>query len=223
MNIFVNEKNNEFHLCNENISYILNVLQDGTLGHVYFGKKIKHRESYDHFIQVTAAEIPVTPNCLKKGGYSKEILPQEYPSYGNGDYREPALVVLQENGSRITNFVYDSYEIIEGKENLKNLPNTYVESKDEAKTLKIHLKDEVIGSVLTLSYTIFKNYDIVTRNAKIKNNSDEKLVLERFLSASLDFKEPDFEIVHLSGAWSRERHVEVSKVNQNKFVIDSKR
>lgn len=224
MQILVNQKNLEFHLYNENISYILKVLDDGTLGHLYFGKKIKHRDSYQHLVQFTSAEVPVTPNALDdKRGFCKDILLQEYPSYGNGDYREPAIVVLQENGSRITDFTYHSYEIVEGKENLKNLPNTYVENSNEAKTLKIYLKDELIGATLTLSYTIFKDYDVITRNAHIKNESDEKLVLERFLSASLDFKEPDFQIVHLSGAWSRERHVEISEINQNKFVIDSKR
>ncbi|MGL5368745.1 MAG: alpha-galactosidase [Cetobacterium somerae] len=224
MNILVNKNNLEFHLYNNNISYILKVLEDGTLGHIYFGKKLIPRNSYEHIIQVTAAEVPVTPNCLEhRRGFCKDILPQEYPSYGNGDYREPAIVVLQENGSRVTNFIYDSYEVIEGKENLKNLPNTYVESEDEAKTLKIYLKDETIGAVLTLSYTIFRDYDVISRNAHIKNNSDEKLVLERFLSASIDFKEPNFQIVHLSGAWARERHIEITEINQNKFVIDSKR
>lgn len=224
MQILVNQKNLEFHLYNENISYILKVLDDGTLGHLYFGKKIKHRDSYQHLVQFTSAEVPVTPNALDdKRGFCKDILLQEYPSYGNGDYREPAIVVLQENGSRITDFTYHSYEIVEGKENLKNLPNTYVENSNEAKTLKIYLKDELIGATLTLSYTIFRDYDVITRNAYIKNESDEKLILERFLSASLDFKEPDFQIVHLSGAWSRERHVEISEINQNKFVIDSKR
>ncbi|MGL4671494.1 alpha-galactosidase [Cetobacterium sp.] len=224
MQILVNQKNLEFHLYKENISYILKVLDDGTLGHLYFGKKIKHRDSYQHLVQFTSAEVPVTPNALDdKRGFCKDILLQEYPSYGNGDYREPAIVVLQENGSRITDFTYHSYEIVEGKENLKNLPNTYVENSNEAKTLKIYLKDELIGATLTLSYTIFRDYDVITRNAHIKNESDEKLILERFLSVSLDFKEPDFQIVHLSGAWSRERHVEISEINQNKFVIDSKR
>ena len=224
MNILVNENKLEFHLYNNNISYIFKVLEDGTLGHLYFGKKLKHRDSYEHIIQTTLAEVPVTPNCLENTrGFCKDILPQEYPSYGNGDYREPAVVILQENGSRITNFIYDSYEIIDGKDKLLNLPNTYVENRDEAKTLKIYLKDEIINSTLTLSYTIFKNYDVISRNAHIKNNSDNKIVLERFLSASIDFKEPEFQIVHLSGAWARERHIEITDINQNKFVIDSKR
>lgn len=224
MNILINKDQLEFHLYNNNISYIFKVLKDGTLGHLYFGKKIKHRDSFDHFIQITETEVPVSPNALDyKRGFCKDILSQEYPTYGNGDYREPAMVILQENGSRITNFTYDSYEIIDGKESLKGLPNTYVEHLDEAKTLKIYLKDEEIGSILTLSYTIYKDYDIVCRNAHIKNLSTNKIILERFLSASIDFKESDFDIVHLSGAWSRERHIEITSINQNKFVIDSKR
>jgi len=38
--------------------------------------------------------------------YSLEHLKQEYPSYGTTDYREPAFEILQENGSRISDFTY---------------------------------------------------------------------------------------------------------------------
>ena len=225
MNVKVNEKNLEFHLYNENISYIFNVLDDQTLGHLYFGKKIKHRDSFSHFVQVTEAELPISPNCSDiKRGYSKDVIRQEFPSFGNGDYREPAIVIKQENGSRITDFTYHSYEIVKGKPKLSGLPATYVEDENEAITLNIFLKDNLINTILTLSYTIFKNYDVISRNSHLKNYSKETLTVERCLSSSLDFKESNFEIVHLSGTWSRERHIETAKINHNsRFVIESKR
>lgn len=224
MNILVNEESKEFHLFNENISYILNVLKDGTLGHLYFGKKIRHRDTFSHMIQITSNEVASTPNCIKEiRGFCKDVLPQEYPTFGNGDYREPALIILQENGSRISDFKYKKYEIKNGKEKLDGLPASYVESESEAKTLKIFLEDEVSKLELVLSYTVFEKYDIIARNAYLKNNSEKKVVLERILSGSLDFRDSEFEVFHLSGTWARERYLEVTNLTQSRFVIDSKR
>ena len=61
--------------------------------------------------------------------FSLEHIRQEYPVYGTTDYRHPAIELLQENGSRISEFQYDSYEIIDGKSKLSGLPATYTESE----------------------------------------------------------------------------------------------
>ncbi len=53
------------------------------------------------------------------------------------DYRQPAVEVLQQNGSHISDFQYQGYEIIDGKPVLEGLPETYTEEKEEAKTIKI--------------------------------------------------------------------------------------
>ena len=46
----------------------------------------------------------------------------EYPVYGTSDYRNPAVEILQENGSRISEFKYISHEITDGKPELAGLP-----------------------------------------------------------------------------------------------------
>ena len=69
-----------------------------------------------------------------------EHIRQEYPVYGTTDYRHPAIELLQENGSRVSEFQYDSYEIIAGKPKLSGLPATYTESEEEAQTLRIFLQ-----------------------------------------------------------------------------------
>lgn len=86
-----------------------------------------------------------------------EHVRQEYPVYGTTDYRHPAIELLQENGSRISEFQYDSYEIIDGKSKLSGLPATYTESEGEAQTLRIFLKDALTGAKLALLYTILMN------------------------------------------------------------------
>ena len=86
--------------------------------------------------------------------FSLEHIRQEYPVYGTTDYRHPAIEILQKNGSRISEFKYDGYQILPGKPKLQGLPATYTEKDEEAQTLCIKLKDEVTGIVLELLYTI---------------------------------------------------------------------
>ena len=44
MAIQFHEKSKEFHLFNDKISYIIKVLENGQLGHVYYGKHLTDRE-----------------------------------------------------------------------------------------------------------------------------------------------------------------------------------
>jgi len=155
--IFINS-NSEFHLQNKKISYIFNVLKNGQLGHLYFGKKIKHRESFSHLYQENSSEVALSPNPIETAkGFSLDLCKQEFPSFGTGDFREPSIKVLQENGSRVTNFTYSSYEVIEGKPSIKGLPSTYSSDPNKAKTLVIKLVDELIKCEIYLNYTIYEN------------------------------------------------------------------
>lgn len=79
---------------------------------------------------------------------------QEYPVYGTSDYRQPAIEICQTNGSKISDFHYQSHSISKGKPKLENLPATYTENDDEALTLTIHLQDPVTLVEIDLLYTI---------------------------------------------------------------------
>lgn len=224
MNIFFNSNNMEFHLQNDKISYIIKVLGTGDLGHLYFGKRLNHRENFSNMLQIFEHQVPYTPEQIDGvSGFALDTLKQEFPAFGTGDYREPAYVILQENGSRVTDYKFSKYEIFNRKPSLKGLPQTYLENDDEAKTLQITLKDKHLNSEIILSYTIYKNYPIITRNSNIINNGSSPLTLERFLSFNMDIPQKNYELMHLSGAWARERHVVTTPINQNRISIDSKR
>ncbi len=62
MNIIFNEQTREFHIFNNNISYVIKVLRNGQLGQLYFGKKIRHRDDFGHLI-----ESKNRPMTLNKG------------------------------------------------------------------------------------------------------------------------------------------------------------
>lgn len=90
---------------------------------------------------------------------------------------------------------------IEGKPSLENLPATYVENNQEATTLLITLFDEVIQTKIILSYTIYEDLAVITRNAYCQNCGSQNLILNQMMSMSLDLPDKDYEMIELTGAW----------------------
>ncbi|WP_117169926.1 alpha-galactosidase [Paraliobacillus sediminis] len=206
MPILFNEKTKEFHLQSSKVSYILKVLENNQLSHVYFGKHLNHQDDFTHLFHAIQRNNTSYINDTSEP-LSLDLIKQEYPAYGTTDFREPAHQILQEDGSRITNFEYVNNKIYKGKRGLEGLPATYVESEDEATTLEITLYDRVIETELILSYTIFETYHALTRSARFVNRGSADANLLRALSASFDLNDSEYEMVHLSGSWARERHV----------------
>lgn len=222
MPILYNDATREFHLQTEKTSYIFSILKNEQLGQLYYGKKLRHRESFERLFHIE--EMPNTA-CVYEGDlvFSLDILKQEYPAYGTTDFREPAYQVLQQGGSRITNFVYQNHTIHQGKNKLAGLPATYVEQDEEATTLEISLYDEAIDVEIQLSYSVFEQLNAITRSARFINHGQRDVNLTRAMSASIDLPDSDFEMVQLSGAWVRERHVHNRKLVPGLQSISSTR
>jgi alpha-galactosidase len=206
MPVIFNKNSNEFHLYNNEISYIFNIMPNSQLGHLYFGKAVKHRDSFEHIFQVEARALTA---CVFEGdlNFSLEHVKQEYPSYGTTDFRQPAFEILQKNGSRITDFKYKSNKIFSGKKKLTGLPATYVESEEESTTLEVVLFDDLINVEITLSYTIYENNPVITRSARYINHGTDEVYITNCMSSSIDLPSDEYEMVQLSGGWSRERHI----------------
>ncbi|MDO4273780.1 MAG: alpha-galactosidase [Eubacteriales bacterium] len=222
MGIIYHSKSGEFHLFNDEVSYIIIILENGQLGQLYYGERVADRESFGHLLELQAR--PMAP-CTFAGdlAFSMEHIKQEYPSYGHGDMRNPAYEILQKNGSRVSEFVYRGYRIYPGKPVLEGLPATYTEDNCEADTLEIVLQDEVMDTELVLSYTIFKNYAAIARNARFTCQSRNEIILEEAMSASVDLPDRDFEMIELTGAWARERAVKTRRLEHGVQSIYSMR
>ena len=213
MPIVFHSKSREFHIFNKEISYIIEIMENNELGNLYYGKRLKDQESFSYLHQEEARPLAAlageTPSklCLQ---YAR----QEYPTYGKGDYRYGAFIIEQQNGSKITKFEYVSHAIYAGKKEIKPLPSTYVEQKEEATSIEIILYDKVIDTELILTYTIFEDRPVITRNTRFVNKSDQGLTIQSAMSACIDFPDQEYEMLHLSGAWARERHVKTRKLEQ---------
>ena len=222
MSILVNEAQKIFHLQNEYISYIMMVLPNGQLGQLYFGRKIHHRDNFDYLLEGSlrshSALIPGVDRLL-----SLEHVKQEYPSYGSGDFRQGAVEIRQGNGSRISNLVYEGYEIQAGKPSLPGLPATYVEDPSEAETLSVFLRDPLTQVVVTMLYTIYRDRGVLTRSVKIANQGEAGVQVERAMSLCLDLPDADYEWMQFSGSWSRERFPVLRKLEIGIQAIESLR
>ncbi|WP_226671357.1 alpha-galactosidase [Metabacillus litoralis] len=222
MPIKFNRETMEFHLFNENISYLFRVLEKSNyLEHLYYGKKINHRHSFHHLIE---RDVRPSSNMFENDHTSSlEHIKQEYPSYGSTDFRYPAHMIKNNLGSHITDFQYESYKIFKGKSQLENLPATYVEDLEEADTLEITLYDTIIKTKLILSYTIYADRNVITRNARFINENDDAVYINNAMSTSIDLPDDQYEMVHLNGAWARETHMDTQKLSKGVQSIYSTR
>ncbi len=188
----------EFHLHNSKVSYILCILENGYAGQLYFGPALESGRSYRHLYRT------VFDGFSNRGSIFVHF---EYPSAGNGDYRVPAVTLTQEDGSSVIEPVYLGHRIYAGKEKIPGLPATYVDEAGEADTLELDLGDKKSGAVITLCYTIFRDYAAIARHVRIKNGGSQKLMLHCAMSASLDLPDQNWDLVTLTGAWARECHI----------------
>lgn len=187
------------HLQGRDISYIMFENECGDLLHFYFGKKVSDK---DYSL--------MTEQWKEEWGYSTnefplDVYPQEYPSYGYSDLRNPAYQYVNQNGNAVSRLTVSEYKIHnDTTAEIQGMPYLFKGNK-KADTLEIILEDKIAALEVRLYYTVFEEYNIIARNAVIINKSDSKTELLSAYSLSLDLPMEDYDIIHFAGAWGRER------------------
>ena len=206
MGIIYCEKDRIFILQTKNTTYQMQVDRYGFLLHLYYGKKTDTCMDY----LLTYYDRGFSGNPYDAGEdrtYSMDTLPQEFPCYGNGDFRSTAFAVENADGSMSCDLRYKSHKIFDGKYNLEGLPAVYA-SEEEAQTLEILMEDPVTGVKVVLLYGVLPAQDIITRSVSVKNESSGKIYLNKIESASLDFLYGDYELLTFYGRHAMERNVQ---------------
>ena len=221
MAIVYDASSKTFNLSTSKTSYVLKVLGSNHVAHVYWGKKIKAK-NLDYVLRSKNWGSFLT-NTDNIDDFMLEMTPQEYPGYGSTDLRTPAVELQFSDGTSATDFRYESHNIYAGKNKLNDLPATYVEDENEAMTLELTLVDSLKNVNLILSYSVFEEFDAITRSVKIINESNEDVNINRVLSANVDFRDSDYELLQLSGAWARERHIIRKEIRSGSQSIESRR
>jgi alpha-galactosidase len=187
----------QLHLYNDRLSYILAVRENGALGLLHVGPPLATGRSYRHL-----ARVPFH-------GFSNRIdsVRLEVPTEGSGDYRIPGLVAKHPDGSTVLDLVYAGHAIRPGKPPLSDLPATYVEHDAEADTVEVTLRDRVSGVEVVAAYTVFRDHAAIARSVRVRNEGPAPIELRTLMSASLDLADNGWRLTTLSGTWARERDV----------------
>lgn len=212
--------NKVFKIDTNNTSYIFGIVDEGYLGHLYYGDKI---EDIDVAYLGRFEEYPFYPSkCNRERCSFLDLIKAEYPGHGIGDYREDAIRVKASDGTTVVDLLFDSYEIIDGKPELKDLPASFA-NEDSTKTLKVVMKDKRTGLKVELLYSVFEKTDIITRSVNVINEGKTPLYIEKVMSACFDIEDEGFEALTLHGSWARERHIDITEINHAKISVESVR
>ncbi|MEN2287383.1 glycoside hydrolase family 36 N-terminal domain-containing protein, partial [Enterococcus lactis] len=88
------------------------------------------------------------------------------------------MSLLHKTGSRLSDFVYEGYEVEEGKPKLEGLAATYVAYNDASKTLKVYILDSVTNVHVELFYTIYRDYPVFTGSGRVMNKGKDIQIIQ---------------------------------------------
>lgn len=204
----INIKNQIFTLHTKNSTYQMKVDEQNMLIHTYYGNRTDDTDC-SYLIRMAdrgfSGNIPGTD---RERVYSLDFLPQEFPVYGDGDYRVDCLKADLGSGVQDGMFFFDSYQIREGKYNIPGLPAFFSSEKSEGETLEIVLKDAVEEVYVHLLYGVFEELDIITRAAVVENRTEGDIQISRIMSACLDLGMGKYDLIHFYGKHAGERQME---------------
>ena len=219
----INIKNQIFTLHTKNSTYQMKVDEQNMLIHTYYGNRTDDTDC-SYLIRMAdrgfSGNIPGTD---RERVYSLDFLPQEFPVYGNGDYRVDCLKADLGSGVQDGMFFFDSYQVRDGKYNIPGLPAFFSSEKSEGETLEIVLKDTVEEVYVHLLYGVFEELDIITRSVYIRNQSSEKIYVNKVMSAELDFLYGDYDLLTFYGRHAMERNLQRVPVAHGSQMIGSVR
>jgi len=192
------DRERQLHLYNERVSYVMRVLDSGTLAHLYFGPRLATERDYGHFLR---------SSFVARYNQVLDPMPSELPTAGSGDFRVPGLSVRHADGNTVLDLVYREHTLSSGKPHLDGLPSTYVEVEAEAETVEITLIDGHSNLQVHLLTTIYADRPVVTRSMRVVNDGSDDVKLITAMSAVLDLPDADWHLLQLTGAWARETHI----------------
>ena len=188
----------------------------GCLLHLYYGRRTEGVTSWGLKFMDRGFSGNPTPDRT----YSLDVLPQEFPTQGTGDYRTPGLIVRDSEGIYGVVLHYKGFEILEGKYSLKGLPAVHAE---DAQTLAITLEDKRIGLTVKLLYGVLPEKDIITRSVIVRNDGSKPVTVMKLASSCLDFTHGKFDLITFQGRHTMERQFQRQSLSHGQFTVGSRR
>ena len=214
MSVRLDTENRFAYLSGGDVSYVLYRDAENRLLNLYWGPRVPDFSlCFDpsDYMPGASFDLPVS------------LLPYEIPPCSRGWYGFPSVSVRQAAGDDVLDPRVISWAVSPGKPVLPGLPATYAESPEEAETLTVLLEDSFTGLRIRALYSVFASSGAVTRSLSVENASSEACTLIGLLSASVPFWSDRFDVLHLKGAWAREREVVRTPLGNGDYRIASQR
>ena len=214
MPIYVDQNRKFFYLSAAGTSYVMMMDESSHLLNLHWGKRIPNgslRFDPSEYMPAASFDLPAA------------VLPWELPVAGSGWYGSSAVSLMHASGENLLNLQVESWNISRGKPSLPGLPALCAREPAEADTLQICLCDRCSGIRVTAFYTLFEKSGAIARHLLIKNSSAQPVMLKGVISASVPFWQSDYDVIHLKGAWARERAVVRTPMGKGEFRIASQR
>ncbi|MTB64017.1 alpha-galactosidase [Streptococcus sp. zg-86] len=220
LSITFDSTTNYFHLTNQSISYIIELLDNRYLIHRYWGKSVRNYSGANRLpsYKKTFASF----QSLEQDNQSFEFLPQECPLSFMGDYKEAGLKLRLADQSEMLRPIFHSYNIFNGVPNLPDLPHARA-TIDEAKTLVLTLIDSTSRVQLDLFYSIFKDNNTIIRSSKLTNLSSDEFEIQHFASATIDTLYQGQQLTSFYGSHQKEFQLQHTSITHGQFRIGSSR
>ena len=117
MSVTYIQETRTFFLDGKSITYAFHVNEFDCPEHLYFGRKLPHddlRYAYSPGAQSQLATIPGGDNLPFDRLSYQQFMP-ELAFFGTSDYREPAVLVENPGGDRLSDLLYAGHEILPEK------------------------------------------------------------------------------------------------------------
>ena len=198
----IQQKGSFFLLETDGTTYCFRVTEQGFLQHLYYGKRLNLGPDLAALVP-QGGLWPGDSSGWRRGGPAicLEDTALEVSAPGLGDLREPFAVVRTATGDTLTDFRFESAEILAEKPPLEGLPSSL---GGDTQTLRVTLTERRAGLRLELCYTAFDSCDVITRSARLVNLGGQPVTVLRLMSNQVDFYGQDYIMTTFNGAWGRE-------------------
>ena len=175
--------------------YALTLNREGELVHLWWGPRLPVGDFESNAI------APVE----NRGQFGENILPLDYPGWGDWRYLEPALKVRFADGVRDLRLRYSAHQI-------------------EGDRLTVTLKDTHYPFVVEVWYRVRPQFDLIERGARLRNTGDQPIDVEQALSAVWHLPHlQKWTMSYLAGKWGAETQRRQVELGVGKFQIESRR
>ena len=171
--------------------------------YLYYGKK--------------TGEIPPETALVKADNIGTDLRNKLFSCFGDDDHREKSILLFNSDNSFSNDFVFKSATVSKGKKNIPCLPSSF----GAEKTLSFEFIDETEKLLLTISYSFYRENDVISVRSFLKNLGEKTVTIKKFASLQLDISETDFTVSTFEGCWAGERYRHDTKINAGLFVNQS--